>query len=123
KLRHLRLNYVALLPTRLPTAQFWEAVLQCIAQNCQLDSLYLHVLGDRASEDSRTVLNPSDETWNEADIGNMLGYEEYEAAVVSFVLRNSESLPPLVPGEFLRHKRSFANQLEASVSDWPKDQI
>ncbi|KAK5689151.1 hypothetical protein LTR17_026481 [Elasticomyces elasticus] len=123
KLRHLRLNYVALLPTRLATGQFWEAVLQCIAQNCQLNSLYLHVLGDQASEDSRTVLNPSDETWNEADIGNTLAYQEYEAAVVSFVLRKSESLPPLVPGEFLRQKRSFANQLEASVSDWPKDQI
>ncbi|KAK3617014.1 hypothetical protein LTR22_026875 [Elasticomyces elasticus] len=122
KLRHLRLNYVALLPTRLPTGQFWEAVLRCIAQNCQLDSLYLHILGDQASEDKRTVLNPSDETWNEADIGNTLGYQEYEAAVVSFVLRKSESLPPLVPREFLRQKRSFANQLEASVSDWPKDQ-
>ncbi|KAK3615143.1 hypothetical protein LTR22_027544 [Elasticomyces elasticus] len=123
KLRHLRLNYVALLPTRLATGQFWEAVLQCIAQNCQLDSLYLHILGDQASEDSRIVLDPSDETWNEADIGNTLGYQEYEAAVVSFVLRKSESLPPLVPGEFLRQKRSFANQLEASVSDWPKDLI
>lgn len=103
QLRQLRLHYVALLPRE----GRWEDVLQCIAHSCRLDALYLRALEDLGSGQARLILRPEAPIWKTA-AAKALSYEEYEAAIVCFALRKSESLPPLLPDEFLQQKWSFA---------------
>ncbi len=103
QLRQLRLHYVALLPRE----GRWEDVLQCIAHSCRLDALYLRALEDLGSGQARLILRPETPIWKTA-AAKALSYEEYEAAIVCFALRKSESLPPLLPDEFLQQKWSFA---------------
>ncbi|KAK3691310.1 hypothetical protein LTR37_018716 [Vermiconidia calcicola] len=98
-LRQLRLSYVAL----LPSGGQWEFILEWIAQHFRLDWLELRALEDVCDGRARLLLCPKAPVWT-ADNTSRDSYEEYEAAIVCFALGKSESLPSLLPEDFLRQK-------------------
>jgi hypothetical protein len=82
-LRHLEMKYVTL----LPRAGVWESVL--------------------IERQPRLLLEPEASVWNSSDATRDV-YRQYENAIVNFVLRRSDSPPPLCPTEYL-HRQEQSN--------------
>lgn len=98
-LRHLRLDYVAL----LPGGGRWDNVLEWISQHLRLDTIELQALEDISGAQPRLLFFSNAPVWKADDV-NIDSYCEYERAIVRYALRQSSSLPLLSPDDFLQQR-------------------
>jgi hypothetical protein len=101
-LRHLDMKYVPL----LPTAGVWESVLNNMSTVLSLDTVAFRSLEDVIERQPRLLLEPQASVWNSSD-ATRDGYRQYEKAIVNFVLRRSDSPPPLCPTEYLHRQEQL----------------
>jgi len=105
-LRHLDMKCVTL----LPRAGVWESVLHSMSTVLSLDTVAFRSLEDVIERRPRLLLEPEASVWNSSD-ATRDDYRQYENAIVNFVLRRSDSPPPLCPTEYLhRLERSSSKQ-------------
>jgi hypothetical protein len=102
-LRHLEMKYVTL----LPRAGVWESVLHEMSTVLSLDTVAFRSLEDVIERQPRLLLEPEASVWNSSDATRDV-YRQYENAIVNFVLRRSDSPPPLCPTEYL-HRQEQSN--------------
>jgi hypothetical protein len=102
-LRHLEMKYVTL----LPRAGVWESVLHEMSTVLSLDTVAFRSLEDVIERQPRLLFEPEASVWNSSDATRDV-YRQYENAIVNFVLRRSDSPPPLCPTEYL-HRQEQSN--------------
>lgn len=98
-LRHLALRYVSL----LPAGGAWESIFQLISTSLRLESADLIGLEDIVDGYPRLLLQPEASVWKSSTTAND-AYQQYESAIVDFLLRKSASLPPICPISFLHQQ-------------------
>ena len=122
-LRHLTMNHVCL----LPGAGAWEPILQVISANNYLETIKLHYLEDALQNQPRLILSPLAPAWQDSTITRE-DYLRYESAIVGFVLRRAELLPPLCPHRYLQQRKrmdmdinTILNPVETTTKIWFKN--
>lgn len=111
----------------LPGAGAWEPILQVISANNYLETIKLHYLEDALQNQPRLILSPLAPAWQDSTITRE-DYLRYESAIVGFVLRQAELLPPLCPHRYLQQRKrmdmdisTILNPVETTTEIWFKN--